>query len=175
MSVEKEREAAEQQLHQYRTLYGELPPPNSPHTPLHPKGEAAGPPSSREAELKLRLRLVEEEADALSRKIVELEVENRGLRAELSDLRGEELGGGGGRVVEERGKPKRMILRDGIFNPSLACIFYDILFFLNDFSVCNGTSVSLLYDDIGLLFLSVSFFVLFLFFAVICIPLSSLS
>lgn len=96
VSVEKEREAAEQQLNQYRALYGELPPTNPTHTPLHPKGEAAGPPSTREAELKLRLRLVEEEADALSRKIVELEVENRGLRAELSDLRGDELMGGGG-------------------------------------------------------------------------------
>ncbi|XP_062406243.1 protein SOGA3-like [Sardina pilchardus] len=96
VGVEKEREAAEQQLHQYRTLYGELPPSHPPHTPLHPKGEAAGPPSTREAELKLRLRLVEEEADALSRKIVELEVENRGLRAELSDLRGDETLGGGG-------------------------------------------------------------------------------
>ncbi|XP_063078435.1 microtubule cross-linking factor 3-like [Engraulis encrasicolus] len=105
VSVEKEREAAEHHLNQYRTLYGELPPSNPQQHAggamvlgLHPKGEAAGPPSSREAELKLRLRLVEEEADALSRKIVELEVENRGLRAELSDLRGDEdtMGGGGG-------------------------------------------------------------------------------
>ncbi|XP_031437511.1 protein SOGA3-like isoform X3 [Clupea harengus] len=112
VSVEKEREAAEQQLHQYRTLYGELPPPNSPHTPLHPKGEAAGPPSSREAELKLRLRLVEEEADALSRKIVELEVENRGLRAELSDLRGEELGGGGGAGLGKQQGPGLSMLRE---------------------------------------------------------------
>ncbi|KAL2081774.1 hypothetical protein ACEWY4_021592 [Coilia grayii] len=96
VSVEKEREASEQQLNQYRALYGELPPPNpQQHAALHPKGEAAGPPSTREAELKLRLRLVEEEADALSRKIVELEVENRGLRAELSDLRGEDPAGGG--------------------------------------------------------------------------------
>ncbi|KAG5276678.1 hypothetical protein AALO_G00108460 [Alosa alosa] len=103
VGVEKEREAAEQQLHQYRTLYGELPPSHPPHTPLHPKGEAAGPPSTREAELKLRLRLVEEEADALSRKIVELEVENRGLRAELSDLRGDEASGGGGGVGRPQG------------------------------------------------------------------------
>nr|XP_032810487.1 microtubule cross-linking factor 1-like isoform X2 [Petromyzon marinus] len=49
--------------------------------------EASGVPGSREAELRLRLRLVEEEANILGRKIVELEVENRGLKAELEEVR----------------------------------------------------------------------------------------
>ncbi|KAK5924366.1 hypothetical protein CgunFtcFv8_001239 [Champsocephalus gunnari] len=49
---------------------------------------------SREAEVKVHLRLVEEEATLLSRRIVELEVENRGLRAEMSDMR-ERTGRGG--------------------------------------------------------------------------------
>ncbi|KAI2649635.1 Protein SOGA1 [Labeo rohita] len=56
---------------------------------------AAGATNSahtREAEVKVHLRLVEEEATLLSRRIVELEVENRGLRAEMSELR--ERGGG---------------------------------------------------------------------------------
>ncbi|RVE70871.1 hypothetical protein OJAV_G00069180 [Oryzias javanicus] len=42
---------------------------------------------AREAEVKVHLKLVEEEAMLLSRRIVELEVENRGLRAEMSNLR----------------------------------------------------------------------------------------
>ncbi|KAI4875976.1 hypothetical protein NFI96_015169, partial [Prochilodus magdalenae] len=51
---------------------------------------AAGTATSahtREAEVKVHLRLVEEEATLLSRRIVELEVENRGLRAEMSEMR----------------------------------------------------------------------------------------
>ncbi|KTG04496.1 hypothetical protein cypCar_00018351, partial [Cyprinus carpio] len=81
--VDKEKDRLEQELQKYRSFYGDLDSP-------HPKGEAGGPPTTRESELKLRLRLVEEEANILGRKIVELEVENRGLRAELDDLRGEE-------------------------------------------------------------------------------------
>uniref|UniRef100_A0A8C6TZ26 Microtubule crosslinking factor 1 n=1 Tax=Neogobius melanostomus TaxID=47308 RepID=A0A8C6TZ26_9GOBI len=46
-----------------------------------------GPHSTREAELRLRLKLVEEEANILGRKIVELEVENRSLRSENEDIR----------------------------------------------------------------------------------------
>ncbi|XP_030643217.1 protein SOGA3-like [Chanos chanos] len=87
--VDKEKDRLEQELQKYRSFYGDLDSP-------HPKGEAGGPPTTRESELKLRLRLVEEEANILGRKIVELEVENRGLRAELDDLRGEELSNGGG-------------------------------------------------------------------------------
>ncbi|MBN3277640.1 SOGA3 protein, partial [Polyodon spathula] len=78
--IDKEKDRLEQELQKYRSFYGDL------DSPL-PKGEAGGPPTTREAELKLRLRLVEEEANILGRKIVELEVENRGLKAELDDLR----------------------------------------------------------------------------------------
>uniref|UniRef100_A0A3P8SAA3 MTCL family member 3b n=1 Tax=Amphiprion percula TaxID=161767 RepID=A0A3P8SAA3_AMPPE len=86
--IDKEKDRLEQELQKYRSFYGEL-------DSSHPKGEAGGPPTTRESELKLRLRLVEEEANILGRKIVELEVENRGLRAELDDLRGEGEGSGG--------------------------------------------------------------------------------
>ncbi|KAL6095675.1 mtcl3 [Pungitius sinensis] len=86
--IDKEKDRLEQELQKYRSFYGEL-------DSTHPKGEAGGPPTTRESELKLRLRLVEEEANILGRKIVELEVENRGLRAELDDLRGEAEGSGG--------------------------------------------------------------------------------
>ncbi|XP_030640810.1 protein SOGA3 [Chanos chanos] len=85
--IDKEKDRLEQEIQKYRSFYGDV------DSPL-PKGEAGGPPTTRESELKLRLRLVEEEANILARKIVELEVENRGLKAELDDLRGEELGGG---------------------------------------------------------------------------------
>ncbi|XP_015671727.2 protein SOGA3 [Protobothrops mucrosquamatus] len=84
--VDKEKDRFEHDLQKYRSFYGDL------DSPL-PKGEAGGPPSTREAELKLRLRLVEEEANILGRKIVELEVENRGLKAELDDLRGDDFSG----------------------------------------------------------------------------------
>ncbi|XP_068610016.1 microtubule cross-linking factor 3-like [Brachionichthys hirsutus] len=92
--IDKEKDRLEQELQKYRSFYGEL-------DSTHPKGEAGGPPTTRESELKLRLRLVEEEANILGRKIVELEVENRGLRAELDDRRGAgegagSPGGGGG-------------------------------------------------------------------------------
>ncbi|XP_052435253.1 protein SOGA3 isoform X1 [Carassius gibelio] len=85
--IDKEKDRLEQELHKYRSFYGDV------DSPL-PKGEAGGPPTTRESELKLRLRLVEEEANILGRKIVELEVENRGLKAELEDMRGDELSGG---------------------------------------------------------------------------------
>ncbi|KAM4522307.1 microtubule cross-linking factor 3-like isoform 1-T2 [Odontesthes bonariensis] len=85
--IDKEKDRLEQELQKYRSFYGEL-------DSTHPKGEAGGPPTTRESELKLRLRLVEEEANILGRKIVELEVENRGLRAELDDYRGEGEGAG---------------------------------------------------------------------------------
>ncbi|XP_062835006.1 microtubule cross-linking factor 3 isoform X2 [Anolis carolinensis] len=84
--IDKEKDRFEHELQKYRSFYGDL------DSPL-PKGEAGGPPTTRESELKLRLRLVEEEANILGRKIVELEVENRGLKAELDDLRGEDFSG----------------------------------------------------------------------------------
>ncbi|KAM9552074.1 microtubule cross-linking factor 3-like isoform 2-T2 [Salvelinus alpinus] len=105
--IDKEKDRLEAELQKYRSFYGDLDSP-------HPKGEAGGPPSTRESELKLRLRLVEEEANILGRKIVELEVENRGLRAELDDLRGEgegeggSGGGAGGRVRVGRGHGEAM-------------------------------------------------------------------
>uniref|UniRef100_A0A671R574 Protein SOGA3-like n=1 Tax=Sinocyclocheilus anshuiensis TaxID=1608454 RepID=A0A671R574_9TELE len=85
--IDKEKDRLEQEVQKYRSFYGDV------DSPL-PKGEAGGPPTTRESELKLRLRLVEEEANILGRKIVELEVENRGLKAELDDMRGDELSGG---------------------------------------------------------------------------------
>ncbi|XP_068087599.1 microtubule cross-linking factor 3 isoform X3 [Hyperolius riggenbachi] len=81
--IDKDKDRLDHELQKYRSFYGDL------DSPL-PKGEASGPPTTREAELKLRLRLVEEEANILGRKIVELEVENRGLKAELDDLRGDD-------------------------------------------------------------------------------------
>ncbi|XP_075682530.1 microtubule cross-linking factor 1 [Rhinoderma darwinii] len=76
----KEKDELEQELEKYKSIYGDV------ESPL-PTGESGGPPSTREAELKLRLKLVEEEANILGRKIVELEVENRGIKAEMEDLR----------------------------------------------------------------------------------------
>ncbi|XP_044149170.1 microtubule cross-linking factor 1 isoform X2 [Bufo gargarizans] len=76
----KEKDEFEQELEKYKSIYGDV------ESPL-PTGETGGPPSTREAELKLRLKLVEEEANILGRKLVELEVENRGIKAEMEDLR----------------------------------------------------------------------------------------
>ncbi|XP_023576177.1 microtubule cross-linking factor 1 [Octodon degus] len=78
--LDREKDELERELQKYKALYGDV------DSPL-PVGEAGGPPSTREAELKLRLKLVEEEANILGRKIVELEVENRGLKAEMEDMR----------------------------------------------------------------------------------------
>ncbi|KAK1790085.1 hypothetical protein P4O66_002388 [Electrophorus voltai] len=78
----REKDEAEQELQKYRSTYGDVESP-----PALPEVPGGGPHSTREAELRLRLKLVEEEANILGRKIVELEVENRGLRAENEDLR----------------------------------------------------------------------------------------
>ncbi|KAM7420361.1 hypothetical protein PAMA_014872 [Pampus argenteus] len=86
--IDKEKDRLEQELQKYRSFYGDV------DSPL-PKGEAGGPPTTRESELKLRLRLVEEEANILGRKIVELEVENRGLKAELDDMREDNMAAAG--------------------------------------------------------------------------------
>ncbi|XP_044146402.1 protein SOGA3 [Bufo gargarizans] len=93
--IDKDKDRLDHELQKYRSFYGDL------DSPL-PKGEASGPPTTREAELKLRLRLVEEEANILGRKIVELEVENRGLKAELDDLRGDEYSGASNSVPREQ-------------------------------------------------------------------------
>ncbi|XP_018598955.1 protein SOGA3-like isoform X2 [Scleropages formosus] len=84
--TDKDKDRLGAELQKYHSLYGALDCPLS-------KGRARGPPSTREAELKLRLRMVDEEANILGRRIVELEVENRGLKAELDDVRGEDLAG----------------------------------------------------------------------------------
>uniref|UniRef100_UPI00358F4841 microtubule cross-linking factor 2-like isoform X2 n=1 Tax=Myxine glutinosa TaxID=7769 RepID=UPI00358F4841 len=75
--LSKDHDHIEQELQRYKVAYGELE-----EAPLTAERGVA-----QEAELRLRLRLVEEEASILSRKIVELEVENRGLRAEMEDSR----------------------------------------------------------------------------------------
>ncbi|XP_060937555.1 protein SOGA3 [Limanda limanda] len=102
--IDKEKDRLDQELQKYRSFYGDV------DSPL-PKGEAGGPPTTRESELKLRLRLVEEEANILGRKIVELEVENRGLKAELDDMREDSMAaagvdgsGRGGQQCREQGE-----------------------------------------------------------------------
>ncbi|KAL6108889.1 mtcl3 [Pungitius sinensis] len=102
--IDKEKDRLDHELQKYRSFYGDV------DSPL-PKGEAGGPPTTRESELKLRLRLVEEEANILGRKIVELEVENRGLKAELDDMREDSLvaagvdsSGVGGQHCREQGE-----------------------------------------------------------------------
>ena len=91
--IDKEKDRLDQELQKYRSFYGDV------DSPL-PKGEAGGPATTRESELKLRLRLVEEEANILGRKIVELEVENRGLKAELDDMREERYFGFNLQILE---------------------------------------------------------------------------
>ncbi|XP_008301700.1 protein SOGA1-like, partial [Stegastes partitus] len=90
----KDSEAMKEELAKYRSLYGDV---NASLT----VEEVADSPHTREAEIRVHLKLVEEEANLLSRRIVELEVENRGLRAEMDDMKGpqdgpQELGGVGG-------------------------------------------------------------------------------
>ncbi|XP_067410615.1 microtubule cross-linking factor 2 isoform X2 [Emydura macquarii macquarii] len=78
----KESDSMKEELVKYHSLYGDLESSLSIE-------ELADSPHSREAELKVHLKLVEEEANILSRRIVELEVENRGLRAEMDDMKGQ--------------------------------------------------------------------------------------
>ncbi|XP_041112482.1 protein SOGA1 isoform X2 [Polyodon spathula] len=82
----KENDSMKEDLVKYRSLYGDLDSSLS-------LDEMADSPHSREAELKIHLKLVEEEANLLSRRIVELEVENRGVRAEMDDMKSQELQG----------------------------------------------------------------------------------
>ncbi|XP_041848834.1 microtubule cross-linking factor 1 isoform X2 [Melanotaenia boesemani] len=78
----REKDELEQELEKYKSIYGDIDSP----LPLT-ECSGGGPHTTREAELRLRLKLVEEEANILGRKIVELEVENRSLRAENEDIR----------------------------------------------------------------------------------------
>uniref|UniRef100_A0AAV2JTZ3 SOGA coiled-coil domain-containing protein n=1 Tax=Knipowitschia caucasica TaxID=637954 RepID=A0AAV2JTZ3_KNICA len=80
--LSREKDELEQELQKYKSVYGDVDSPS----PLA-ECPGGGPHSTREAELRLRLKLVEEEANILGRKIVELEVENRSLRSENEDIR----------------------------------------------------------------------------------------
>lgn len=93
-----ESESMREELAKYHSAYGDI------DTNQSPEGKANSA-HAREAEVKVHLRLVEEEATLLSRRIVELEVENRGLRAEMSDLR-ERIGGG---WEEEEEEPQEVV------------------------------------------------------------------
>ncbi|XP_035237596.1 protein SOGA1 isoform X3 [Anguilla anguilla] len=88
----KDSESMREELAKYRSLYGEVDASLSVE-------EVADSPHTREAEVKVHLKLVEEEANLLSRRIVELEVENRGLRAEMDEMKCQELPGGTGPLV----------------------------------------------------------------------------
>ncbi|XP_054631938.1 uncharacterized protein LOC129181169 isoform X2 [Dunckerocampus dactyliophorus] len=99
-----ESEGMHEQLARYHSLYGDIDAAQSPEG----KQRSA---HAREAEVKVHLKLVEEEAMLLSRRIVELEVENRGLRAEMNDLREKEGGAdeeGNRNVSEEHVSPSTL-------------------------------------------------------------------
>ncbi|XP_029689365.1 uncharacterized protein [Takifugu rubripes] len=100
-----ESEAMREELSEYRSAYGDI------DSARLPEGKA-NHTRSREAEVKVHLKLVEEEATLLSRRIVELEVENRGLRAEMSDLR-DKMGRCGGEEEEEEGEKVKDAERKG--------------------------------------------------------------
>lgn len=100
-----ESEAMREELAKYRSAYGDIDATQSP------EGKRSYA-HAREAEVKVHLKLVEEEATLLSRRIVELEVENRGLRAEMSDLR-EKVGVGGG-CGEEEDYANRNVLEENL-------------------------------------------------------------
>ncbi|KAL7399657.1 hypothetical protein ABVT39_028048 [Epinephelus coioides] len=102
-----ESEGMREELAKYHSAYGDI---DATHSPEGKQNSA----HAREAEVKVHLKLVEEEATLLSRRIVELEVENRGLRAEMSDLR-EKIGRGGGGEEEE--EENREVLEE---NPSVS-------------------------------------------------------
>uniref|UniRef100_A0A8C1LLV0 Suppressor of glucose, autophagy associated 1 n=1 Tax=Cyprinus carpio TaxID=7962 RepID=A0A8C1LLV0_CYPCA len=87
--IVKDNEAMREELAKYRSLYGDVDASLTVE-------EVADSPHTREAEVKVHLKLVEEEANLLSRRIVELEVENRGLRAEMDDMKIQDSPGGVG-------------------------------------------------------------------------------
>ncbi|XP_063064311.1 microtubule cross-linking factor 2 isoform X2 [Engraulis encrasicolus] len=84
----KESESMREELAKFRSLYGQVDAAITVE-------EVADSPHTREAEVRVHLKLVEEEANLLSRRIVELEVENRGLRAEMDDMKGQDMLPGG--------------------------------------------------------------------------------
>ncbi|XP_067449100.1 uncharacterized protein si:ch211-197l9.2 [Thunnus thynnus] len=97
-----ESEGMHERLAKYHSAYGDIDAAQSPEGKQNSN-------HARDAEVKVHLKLVEEEATLLSRRIVELEVENRGLRAEMSDLR-EKIGGGG----EEEEEDNRDVLEENL-------------------------------------------------------------
>ncbi|KAM9429711.1 LOW QUALITY PROTEIN: uncharacterized protein ACWYII_017721 [Salvelinus alpinus] len=104
-----ESECMREVLSKYRSAYGDVDA--AAHSS---EGGTAKSPHTREAEVKVHLRLVEEEATLLSHRIVELEVENHGLRAEMSDMRESVLGGG---VEEEEEQPQKGARDNGDLPP----------------------------------------------------------
>uniref|UniRef100_A0A8C5PT72 Microtubule crosslinking factor 2 n=1 Tax=Leptobrachium leishanense TaxID=445787 RepID=A0A8C5PT72_9ANUR len=76
----KDNDTMKEELAKYRSMFGDLDSSLSVE-------ELANSPHSREAELKAHLKLVEEEANILSRRTVELEIENRGIRAEMDEMK----------------------------------------------------------------------------------------
>lgn len=107
-----ESEVMREELAKYRSAYGDVDAAQSP------EGKQSYA-HAREAEVKVHLKLVEEEATLLSRRIVELEVENRGLRAEMSDLR-EKIGGGGGGGGGEEPDEENRDVSEGNMTASVA-------------------------------------------------------
>uniref|UniRef100_A0A4W5KVU1 SOGA coiled-coil domain-containing protein n=1 Tax=Hucho hucho TaxID=62062 RepID=A0A4W5KVU1_9TELE len=103
-----ESEGMREVLEKYRSAYGDVDA--ATHST---EGGTAKSPHTREAEVKVHLRLVEEEATLLSRRIVELEVENHGLRAEMSDMRESVIGGG----EEEEEQPQKGARDNGDLPP----------------------------------------------------------
>ncbi|KAG9333240.1 hypothetical protein JZ751_012960 [Albula glossodonta] len=99
----RENEAMAEELSRFRSLYGGTAEgPASEHTHAH----------AREAEVRVHLRLVEEEATLLSRRIAELEVENRGLRAEMEEMRYPELPEGAPLPEGEAGKGAELLQKN---------------------------------------------------------------
>uniref|UniRef100_A0A3Q3QU32 SOGA coiled-coil domain-containing protein n=1 Tax=Monopterus albus TaxID=43700 RepID=A0A3Q3QU32_MONAL len=96
-----ESEGMREELAKYQSAYGDIDATQSPEGKYNFT-------HTREAEVKVHLKLVEEEATLLSRRIVELEVENRGLRAEMSELR-EKIGG-----VEEEEQDNQDVLKNNV-------------------------------------------------------------
>lgn len=113
----RDSEAMKEELAKYRSVYGDVdasitveevgwrhvPQPLPQGGFLHTFNcgqicQVADSPHTREAEVRVHLKLVEEEANLLSRRIVELEVENRGLRAEMDDMKGPQ---GGAETIEK--------------------------------------------------------------------------
>ncbi|MFT7810840.1 protein SOGA1-like [Arapaima gigas] len=81
----KESEGMREELAKYRSLYGDVDVPLTAQV-------SASHPYAYNPETKVHLRLLEEEANLLSRRIIELEVENSGLQAEMEELKEQEAG-----------------------------------------------------------------------------------